>query len=142
VVHEIGLSISHTQHHVHGAYILSHCDLAGFTKDEQLMLALLVRCHRRNIPEKFTDQLPARDIDRARKLAALLRLSAVLHRGRSAEPLPGLKLQAQGLSALKLRFPADWLAQHPLTRADLRLEHEAMEKLGIRLSITSGVAAV
>jgi exopolyphosphatase / guanosine-5'-triphosphate,3'-diphosphate pyrophosphatase len=142
VVHEIGLSISHTQHHVHGAYILSHCDLAGFTKDEQLMLALLVRCHRRNIPDKITDQLPERDIARARKLAALLRLSAVLHRGRSAEPLPGLKLQAQGLNALKLRFPADWLAQHPLTRADLRLEHEAMEKLGIRLSITSGVAAV
>jgi exopolyphosphatase / guanosine-5'-triphosphate,3'-diphosphate pyrophosphatase len=141
VVHEIGLSISHTQHHVHGAYILSHTDLAGFTKDEQNMLALLVRCHRRNIPDKITEHLPERDVVRARQLAALLRLSAVMHRARSSEPLPGLKVSAQGMSAIRLRFPTDWLNQHPLTRADLKLEHDAMEKLGMRLTITNGIAA-
>jgi exopolyphosphatase / guanosine-5'-triphosphate,3'-diphosphate pyrophosphatase len=140
VVHEIGLSISHTQHHVHGAYILSNTDLAGFTKDEQHMLALLVRCHRRGIPDKITDHLPDRDIERAKKLAALLRLSTVLHRGRSSEPLPGLKISTQGISAIKLRFPSDWLSTHPLTRADLKLEHDAMKKLGIKLTITSGIS--
>jgi exopolyphosphatase / guanosine-5'-triphosphate,3'-diphosphate pyrophosphatase len=139
VVHEVGLSISHTQHHVHGAYILANTDLPGFTKDEQQMLSLLVRCHRRGVPDKLTEHLPDRDVVRARKLATLLRISALLHRARSNEPMPAMKLSNIGNSALKLRFPAEWLNAHPLTRADLKQEREAIEKLGIRLTMVSGV---
>jgi exopolyphosphatase / guanosine-5'-triphosphate,3'-diphosphate pyrophosphatase len=140
LVHEVGLSISHTQHHQHGAYILAHTDLPGFTKDEQQMLSLLVRCHRRGVADKVTEHLPERDVLRARKLATLLRLSAVIHRGRSNAPLPAMKLSSVGGSGLKLRFPAEWLNLHPLTRADLKQEHDAIEKLGIKLSVVSGVA--
>jgi exopolyphosphatase / guanosine-5'-triphosphate,3'-diphosphate pyrophosphatase len=139
IVHEVGLSISHTQHHVHGAYILANTDLPGFTKDEQQMLSLLVRCHRRGMPEKLTEHLPDRDVVRARKLATLLRISALLHRARSSEPMPAMKLSNTGNSALKLRFPAEWLNANPLTRADLKQEREAIEKLGIRLTVVSGV---
>jgi exopolyphosphatase / guanosine-5'-triphosphate,3'-diphosphate pyrophosphatase len=147
IVHEVGLSISHTQHHVHGAYILANTDLPGFTRDEQQMLALLVRCHRRSVADKVwltssgsEEVLPERDILRARKLATLLRLSAVLHRSRTSEPMPAMKLNSAGLSGLKLRFPSEWLASHPLTRADLKQERELIEKLGIKLTVVSGIA--
>ena len=141
LVHEIGLSISHTQHHKHGAYIIANTDLPGFTRDEQHMLALLVRCHRREISDKSTDDLAQRDLNRARKLAVFLRLSAVVHRSRSNEPAPAMRLLSTGQSQLRLRFPAEWLNAHPLTRADLKLERDALQKLGFRLSVVSGISA-
>jgi len=31
-LHEIGLDIAHNQYHKHGAYILGHADLPGFSR--------------------------------------------------------------------------------------------------------------
>jgi exopolyphosphatase / guanosine-5'-triphosphate,3'-diphosphate pyrophosphatase len=136
ILHEVGLSIAHTQHHQHGAYIVAHSDLAGFTRDEQLLLAAIVRCHRRSISEKAFDAVPKRDVELAKKLSALMRLAAVLHRPRSSDPMPALRLSASG-DQLKLRFPHDWLSAHPLTRTDMRLEREELQKLGLQLSVVS-----
>jgi exopolyphosphatase / guanosine-5'-triphosphate,3'-diphosphate pyrophosphatase len=136
VLHEIGLSISHSQHHAHGAYILANCDLTGFTKDEQLMLSLLVRAHRRSVAKGIFDALPTRDQHRGRILSALLRLSALIHRARSAEVLPAIKLSVND-EHFKLKFPTEWLAAHPLTRADLRAERESIEALGVKLTIVN-----
>lgn len=141
IVHEVGLSISHTQHHQHGAYILANTDLPGFTRDEQQMLALLVRCHRRSVPDKLTEDLPERDVMRARKLATLLRLSAVMHRDRASAPMSAMQLTCVSNNALKLRFPVEWLNAHPLTRADLKQECDVISKLGIKLSVVSGMVS-
>lgn len=55
-VHEVGLDIAYYQYHKHGSYLIEHSDLAGFSREDQLMLALLVRGHRRNIPkDRFAD---------------------------------------------------------------------------------------
>ena len=48
-VHEVGLDIAHYHYHKHGAYLIEHSDLAGFSRQDQQMLSLLVRGHRRNI---------------------------------------------------------------------------------------------
>src|SRR3546814_5759878 len=45
-IHEIGLAIAHSQHHVHGAYLIEHSDIAGFSRQEQKMLSVLIRCQR------------------------------------------------------------------------------------------------
>src|SRR3546814_8346115 len=42
-IHEIGLAIAHSQHHVHGAYLIEHSDIAGFSRQEQKMLSVLIR---------------------------------------------------------------------------------------------------
>jgi len=47
-LHEIGLEIAHSQYHKHSAYIIENGDLAGFSKQDQLLLSKLVRSHRRN----------------------------------------------------------------------------------------------
>lgn len=136
ILHEIGLSISHSQHHQHGAYIVANTDLAGFTREEQAALAVTLRCHRRNVPDKAFEHLPERLRERARKLSVLLRLSVVLQRGRQPEAIPTMKLQATA-NQLRLRFPRDWLDQHPLTRADIKQERIALEALGVKLLLVS-----
>ena len=46
-LHEIGLLLTHDLHHKHGAYILQHAELPGFSNSDQTLLAALVRRHRR-----------------------------------------------------------------------------------------------
>jgi exopolyphosphatase/guanosine-5'-triphosphate,3'-diphosphate pyrophosphatase len=49
LLHEIGLAISHSSYHKHGAYLLQYSDVAGFSQADQEKLSLLVTCHRRKI---------------------------------------------------------------------------------------------
>lgn len=134
LVHEVGLAISHTQHHKHGAYIIGHSDLAGFSRQEQGAVAALVAGHRRSVPEDTFEDIATRDLDALKRCLALLRLAAVLHRGRNDEPLPAIRLEAQGRE-LRMSFPRGWLTQHPLTWADLRQEKAFLEMLQLRLRL-------
>ncbi len=132
VVHEIGLAVSHTQHHKHGAYIIENSDLPGFSRQEQEAVATLVRAHRRSISEDVLKDIPERDNEALRRTLTLFRLSVVLHRSRNEEALPALRLEALGRE-LRIVFPRGWLSQHPLTWADLRQEKDFLEGLGMRL---------
>jgi exopolyphosphatase/guanosine-5'-triphosphate,3'-diphosphate pyrophosphatase len=134
LVHEIGLAISHTQHHKHGAYIIEHSDLPGFSRRELEHVAALVRGHRRSIPESAFEDISPRDVEALKRTLALFRLAAVLHRSRAEEPLPELALEVAGRE-LRLSFPRGWLTQHPLTWADLRQEKDFLEAIGIRLRL-------
>ncbi|MEO8672683.1 MAG: Ppx/GppA phosphatase family protein [Tahibacter sp.] len=133
-IHEIGLAIAHSQHHLHGAYILRNSDLAGFGRQEQELLATILRCHRRRPDEGMLEQLPERARRNAARITALLRLAVLLQRARSAEPLPEFGLQAQERS-LELRLPRAWLEEHPLTVADLEQERDYLKDLGIKLTL-------
>jgi exopolyphosphatase/guanosine-5'-triphosphate,3'-diphosphate pyrophosphatase len=120
-LHEIGLDVAHSHYHKHGEYIIEMSDLFGFSRQEQKLLAVLVRAHRRKFPRLLFRELPVEQARRAERLAIVLRIAAVLHRSRSPEPLPEFSV-AVGKRSLKLRFPKDWLKRHPLTRADLEQE--------------------
>ena len=48
-LHEIGLAISHAGYHRHGAYLLQHSDIAGFSQIDQNHLSHLVAHHRRKL---------------------------------------------------------------------------------------------
>ncbi len=130
-LHEIGLLIAHNQYHKHGEYLLMHCDLAGFSKQEQAFLACLVRNHRRKLtPESLASQ-PEETRQSLLRLSLLLRLSVLLHRNRNT-PAPELQLQVTAQSLL-LKFPPDWLAQHSLTQADLENEQNYLKNAGFSL---------
>lgn len=132
-LHEIGLDIAHSGYHKHGAYVVGRADLLGFTRQEQALLAALVRAHRRKLPTGALAELPERWQAPATRLAVLLRLAVVLHRNRSAEPLPAFTLRAQG-DELALAFPVGWLEDHPLTRADLEEEAERLAVVDVTLA--------
>ena len=129
-LHEIGLAVAHSQYHVHGAYLIEHSDIAGFSRQEQQVLAALIRTHRRGIPKSAFDALPDRLLLSARRKAALLRLSVLLHRAHDADPIPRLELNASGES-LQLIVSKKWIDARPLLRADLISEPEDMAGLSV-----------
>ncbi|MBU2711853.1 Ppx/GppA phosphatase family protein [Zooshikella harenae] len=135
-LHEIGLDISHAQFHKHGAYILKHADLLGFSQDDQLRLAMLVRCHRRALPEDaFVDFVPG-IATRMFKLAILLRIAILLNHVRDDELLPEYRLDATTSgTALSLSLRAGWLSEHPLTQADFEQEQAYLAKTGFSFSV-------
>jgi exopolyphosphatase/guanosine-5'-triphosphate,3'-diphosphate pyrophosphatase len=67
-------------------------------------------------------------------MTLLLRLAVLLHRGRSSVALPAIKLIARA-DSLEMRFPPNWLDDHPLTVADLQLEIENLKGVGFRLRV-------
>ena len=116
-LHEIGLVIAHSGYQKHGAYLLANSDLPGFSRREQSLLAALVLGHRRKFPVAGFE--PHGKL--AQRLCVLLRLAILLHRNRGPEEPPAIALRPDGAS-LELVFPEGWLAQHPMTEADLARE--------------------
>jgi exopolyphosphatase/guanosine-5'-triphosphate,3'-diphosphate pyrophosphatase len=135
-IHEIGLAIAHSLHHIHGAYIVANSDLAGFSRQGQQALAAIIRSHRRKPDRDALDALPERLRRPARRLTALLRLAALLERPRTTEALPPLHLEVED-KTLRLDLPENWLAQHPLTRADLEQERDYFKILDLKLQVRS-----
>ena len=136
-LHEIGLDVSHTRYHAHGAYLLENADMSGFPREEQRLLARLVGGHRRKLNLEGIDQLLPPWDRRGIYLIVLLRIAALLQRSRSEANLPAITLVAKGQS-LDLRLPARWLREHPLTGADLSQEIENLRAAGFRLRVYSG----
>jgi len=135
-LHEIGLDVSHSGYHRHGAYLLENGDMPGFPREEQRLLARLVGAHRRKLTlEGLEELLPPWDRS-ALYLIVLLRLAVLLHRGRSSTALPQIDLVAMPRS-LEARFPPRWLDDHPLTLADLLQEVDYLRAVGFRLRVFS-----
>jgi exopolyphosphatase/guanosine-5'-triphosphate,3'-diphosphate pyrophosphatase len=134
-LHEAGLDIAHSKYHRHSAYLLEHADMPGFPREEQLLLAGLVGGHRRQLSfEALEDLVPPWD-RHAEYLTVLLRLAVLLHRGRSPQPLPDVRLQVKSRS-LSLELPQSWIKEHPLTLEDLEQERAYLKDAGFRLSLS------
>lgn len=132
-VHEIGLDIAHYHYHKHGAYLIEHSDLAGFSRKDQLMLALLVRGHRRNIPKDKFAEFGDEGIKLTR-LCVLLRFAILFHHIRGTQEMPKVQMQA-GPQSLDLTFPSGWLEANPLTQADFDQEAEWLARIGFSLKV-------
>ena len=120
-LHEIGLAVNYTGHHKHGAYLVASSDLPGFSRDEQALVAALVRGHRRKLDDSYFELLPPELRTTAKRLCALLRLAILLNRSRNPDIVPLPLLTASG-DELALTFDEEWLAAHPLVQADLDRE--------------------
>jgi exopolyphosphatase/guanosine-5'-triphosphate,3'-diphosphate pyrophosphatase len=133
-LHEIGLDVAHSGYHRHGAYLLENADMPGFSRSEQRLLARLVGAHRRKLVRDGLAELAPPWDRRALHLIVLLRLAVLLHRGRGRAALPRMRVSAAA-GALRLVFPARWLANHPLTQADLRQEVQYLRAAGFTLRV-------
>ena len=132
-LHEIGLTISHSQFQKHGAYILENADLSGFSRQQQRILAVLVRTHRRKITSELFETQP-KDIRKdVIRLAIILRIAVLLHRGRSNDRKPKLKLKVDS-SSIHITFPDDWLDDHPLTVVEMEQESKYLRNIGYKLT--------
>jgi GGDEF domain-containing protein len=136
MLHEVGLNINHSGLHRHSAYILQNSDLPGFNQEQQLMMATLVRYHRKAIK---LDDLPRFTLFKKKQflpLIQLLRLGVLLNNQRQATTTPPTLTLITDDSHWTLRFPHDWFSQNALVLLDLEKEQEYWEGVaGWRLKI-------
>ena len=133
-LHEIGLDISHSRYHRHGAYVLNNGDLPGFSWNEQRLLACLVGNHRRKISMELVDLLPGRWQNQARYMIVILRLAVLINRDRVPKKIPAIKVRKNAGYA-EIALANKWLLKNPLTVAELKQEGSYLETLGVDMKI-------
>ena len=104
----VGLSVSHSKHHLHSYYIIKHADLPGFREHDVELIAQIARYHRKSKPkmshEPFAN-LDDADRHTVRALAAVLRIAIGLDRSYDARVdevrirRKGSKLTVEALSS-------------------------------------------
>ena len=136
-LHEVGMALSASSYHRHGAYILSNLRLPGFSSVEQGDLALLVRGHRRSLPALAYRALPEdRRLDVLLAIV-LLRLAVILERGHDDSRSPAaLELAIDG-EVFDLRLPREWLEENVLSARELDVEARQLEGVQLKLSVSS-----
>jgi len=134
LLHECGRAVARSSYHKHGAYVLANADMAGFARNEQHLLAVLVRSHRGRIDRDLFHAFSWEEQVHARRLTALLRLAYALHRAHEVEA-PRFAFRARG-NQLKLKFQKGWLKHRPLLEADLDEETKNLRDLGFTLKLS------
>lgn len=117
---EIGLSIAHEDFHKHAGYILTHCDMPGFSEEEQARIAELVLGQTGGLGK----MRPLMAVNDEWLALMCLRLAVIFHRRRDGDLPPVIRLRIKGNGA-RLELPDDWVMAHPLT--DQSLQREAAE---------------
>lgn len=133
-LHEIGLSIDFKKGGEHGAYLLHHLDLPGFTRSQKHLLAELIRRYREQLsplPEQH-----ALSTLSSKRLLRLLRIAVLLTHRRSSLLQPEFKLTAED-DSLTLNINQQWLDKNPLTLAELEIEANRQSDIGWPLTIKS-----
>ena len=130
LLHEIGLSISHSGFHKHAAYILGNADMPGFSRKDQERLALLVLSQRGKL-EKL-QSLPLSDP--LWRLICCLRLAVVFNRSRDDSPLPSCVLRQTPIG-FSFELPGEWMSANPLSASALADEALTWQRLGLMLRV-------
>ena len=124
-LHEVGMRISHSDYHKHGAYILDNTDLPGFTLDELHRLSQLVLGHRGKLRKLEAELQNTRFVQ---QLMAL-RLAVILCHARRDPDLSGLHIQCDAdRRTASLQMDSDWVELWPQSAHLLREEKNAWQK--------------
>jgi exopolyphosphatase/guanosine-5'-triphosphate,3'-diphosphate pyrophosphatase len=109
-LHEIGMMVSHHDHHRHSAYLLGHVDAAGFSQSQLRHLATLVLGQRGDLG-KLEDHLSQRTL---MTQVLCLRLAGILHHARLDLP-PRLAALRPERARAQCQLQASWAQQNPRT---------------------------
>jgi exopolyphosphatase / guanosine-5'-triphosphate,3'-diphosphate pyrophosphatase len=124
-LHEIGMMVSHHDHHRHSAYVLSHVDAAGFSQSQLRRVGELVLGQRgglRKIEQGLTREDFAWQV-------LCLRLGVIKCHARGEVSFDAMRLRRDGETA-QIEFPPGWSEAHPRTRHLLNEELALWERNG------------
>jgi len=124
-LHEMGLMVSHHDHHRHSAYLLAHVDAPAFSQTQQRQLANIVLGQRgglRKVEQALADRRFALQV-------LALRLAAIKCHARGPADAGALALEADG-GTVHLRFAPAWAEARPRTLYLLQEEVTAWERGG------------
>ena len=122
-LHEVGMMVSHHDHHRHSAYLIGHADAAGFSQSEQRRLADLVLAQRgglRKVEAALADPAMAWQV-------LCLRLAIIVCHARQAVD-PALLALGRRDSTATLTVPDAWADTHPRTLFLLEEETAVWER--------------
>ncbi len=140
-LHEIGLSIAHSQYHKIGAYVIQYADMPGFSNQQKLVMSTLIRLHRRKISKSVLSTLTERQYEVVVQLLVIMRLSVVFARNRHFEPVPIEHIHWHQ-DTVELQLEREWLIDHSLIKADLKDEQKQWRNMGLELVINPPQKAV
>jgi exopolyphosphatase / guanosine-5'-triphosphate,3'-diphosphate pyrophosphatase len=129
MLHEVGVAISHTSYHKHGAYIVENADIAGFTTREQRFMSKLILSQKGSL-KKVMDGL--NDPDFAKAVLAL-RLSVSFMHSRIVLDYEDFNLKMR--SKIELEIKQDWVDLHPTVVVWLQKEIAAWAEIGIEFVV-------
>lgn len=123
-LHEVGMLVSHHDHHRHSAYVIAHVDAAGFSTNQLQRLSTLALGQRGGLRKMETQLADASLLDQL----VTLRLAVILCHART--PVTGTpKLERSG-KRLTLHGPKSWSAGQARTLFLLKEEAEAWARSG------------
>ena len=125
-LHEMGMMVSHHDHHRHSAYLLGHADAAGFSQSQLKRLGDLVLGQRGGL-RKIEDNLS--QLDFAWQVLCL-RLAIIKCHARGEVDPDGLSLKRQGTVAT-LSYSKSWEQANPRKLHQIREEVEAWSRSGV-----------
>lgn len=125
-LHEVGMLISHHDHHRHSAYVIGHADAAGFSTNQLQRLAALALGQRGGLRKLEAQLSDASLLDQL----IVLRLAVILCHARTPVAVATPKLERDG-KKLTLRCPSGWSTEQARTRFLLKEEAEAWGRTGV-----------
>lgn len=133
LLHEVGLNISLQAFHRHSAYILRHTYMPGFNREQQRVLAMLVRFQRKALKLNEMEEFSLYKKKHIIGLIRILRLAILVNGQRNDDPLPPLSLTVDGDKWTLNSDESDWLEHNKLLHADLITEQEYWHNVGWEL---------
>lgn len=130
LLHEVGLQINFSARQRHAGYIIEHSDMPGFNKEQQALLAALVRHYRKKVEVVDIPELQLYHQHDVLRLLALLRLAVIFNTDRQTSQLL-LRTQASKDVLLLTLTPQG--RSNATLMADLQSETKQLLKLGITL---------
>ena len=124
-LHEVGVAISHSDYHKHGAYILDNADLLGFGMPELHRLGLLILGQRGKL-KKLEDELQD---DEFAKMLMALRVSLILCHARKDPAYQSLRLTCDThKQRIQLQAHETWIQEFPQSAHLLKQESISWSK--------------
>ncbi len=96
LLHEIGLSISPHDYHLHGSYLIANTEIPGFTRGQQSLLACLIAGQKGVVPTDLINELPEIHQNDAGYLLRILRLAKIIRANREISPPTRIEIKAEG----------------------------------------------
>ena len=124
-LHEIGMMVSHHDHHRHSAYVLAHVDAAGFSQSQLRRVGELVLGQRGGL-RKIEDSLTHDDFAWQ---VLCLRLGLIKCHARGEVTTDAMLLRRNGATA-EIEFAPGWSEANPRTRHLLNEELALWERSG------------
>ena len=133
-LHEIGLHINRRGIQEHSSYIIGNTELPGFSREEQDILALLLKYYRKGFKRKAFADFTLYNKRTLVLMVAILRIAVRLNIRRLDDTRPSISARIKK-NRIELTFPENWLEENSVIYSDLRNEAEILKENKLRFKL-------